>query len=172
MKLGLVVGNIRDHTWGPTRCGVNPALQLHPLRCARDSVKPAVSVNCSGTHVSKGHSYKSPPKIQSNQVKAFCIWDSKHGCFSIRHGEKHPWIYRQGFVFLFSFFFSSIQSRNPSFFLVLVLVPVLFSRLVTLSLKNSCGVQDAKGKDVDLSIYKGKVLLVVNVASKWFFTFL
>lgn len=28
--------------------------------------------------------------------------------------------------------------------------------------------QDGKGKDVDLSIYKGKVLLVVNVASKWF----
>lgn len=27
--------------------------------------------------------------------------------------------------------------------------------------------QDSKGKDVDLSIYKGKVVLVVNVASKW-----
>lgn len=31
--------------------------------------------------------------------------------------------------------------------------------------------QDARGQDVDLSIYKGKVLLVVNVASKWFFSF-
>lgn len=31
------------------------------------------------------------------------------------------------------------------------------------------GVQDYKAKDVDLSVYKGKVLLVVNVASKWFF---
>lgn len=30
-------------------------------------------------------------------------------------------------------------------------------------------VQDSRGKDVDLSIYKGKVLLVVNVASKWLF---
>lgn len=28
--------------------------------------------------------------------------------------------------------------------------------------------QDAKGSDVDLSIYKSKVLLVVNVASKWY----
>ncbi|KAA8543211.1 hypothetical protein F0562_021294 [Nyssa sinensis] len=28
---------------------------------------------------------------------------------------------------------------------------------------------DSKGNDVDLSIYKGKVVLVVNVASKWFF---
>lgn len=27
--------------------------------------------------------------------------------------------------------------------------------------------QDAKGNDVDLSIYKGKALLVVNVASQW-----
>lgn len=31
--------------------------------------------------------------------------------------------------------------------------------------------QDAKGKDADLSVYKGKVLLVVNVASKWFLVF-
>lgn len=27
--------------------------------------------------------------------------------------------------------------------------------------------QDARGNDVDLSIYKGKVLLIVNVASLW-----
>ncbi|XP_060197609.1 probable phospholipid hydroperoxide glutathione peroxidase [Lycium barbarum] len=26
---------------------------------------------------------------------------------------------------------------------------------------------DAKGNDVDLSIYKGKVLIIVNVASQW-----
>jgi glutathione peroxidase len=31
----------------------------------------------------------------------------------------------------------------------------------------SLGVQDASGKDVDLSVYKGKVLLIVNVASQW-----
>lgn len=31
--------------------------------------------------------------------------------------------------------------------------------------------QNSKGQDVDLSIYKGKVLLIVNVASKWFFPF-
>ncbi|KHN45371.1 Putative glutathione peroxidase 4 [Glycine soja] len=29
-------------------------------------------------------------------------------------------------------------------------------------------VKDAKGRDVNLSTYKGKVLLVVNVASKWY----
>ncbi|CAL9089131.1 unnamed protein product [Musa textilis] len=29
-------------------------------------------------------------------------------------------------------------------------------------------VKDARGNDVDLSIYKGKVLLVVNVASQWY----
>ena len=29
-------------------------------------------------------------------------------------------------------------------------------------------VQDASGKDVDLSTYKGKVLLIVNVASQWY----
>jgi glutathione peroxidase-family protein len=28
-------------------------------------------------------------------------------------------------------------------------------------------VQDATGKDVDLSAYKGKALLIVNVASQW-----
>lgn len=28
--------------------------------------------------------------------------------------------------------------------------------------------QDAKGKDVDLSVYRGKVLLIVNVASEWY----
>lgn len=28
--------------------------------------------------------------------------------------------------------------------------------------------QDSRGQDVNLGIYKGKVLLVVNVASKWF----
>ncbi|KVH91866.1 Glutathione peroxidase [Cynara cardunculus var. scolymus] len=29
-------------------------------------------------------------------------------------------------------------------------------------------VKDAKGNDVDLSVYKGKVVLIVNVASKWY----
>lgn len=28
--------------------------------------------------------------------------------------------------------------------------------------------QDARGHEVDLSTYKGKVLLIVNVASKWY----
>jgi glutathione peroxidase len=33
----------------------------------------------------------------------------------------------------------------------------------------NCGTkQDASGKDVDLSTYKGKVLLIVNVASQWY----
>lgn len=32
--------------------------------------------------------------------------------------------------------------------------------------------QDIDGKDVSLSKYKGKVLLIVNVASKWFFFFI
>ncbi|XWS48933.1 hypothetical protein CRYUN_Cryun13aG0119700 [Craigia yunnanensis] len=31
-----------------------------------------------------------------------------------------------------------------------------------------CTIKDAKGNDVDLSTYKGKVLLIVNVASKWY----
>lgn len=30
--------------------------------------------------------------------------------------------------------------------------------------------QDCSGKDVELGIYRGKVLLVVNVASKWYFS--
>jgi glutathione peroxidase len=29
-------------------------------------------------------------------------------------------------------------------------------------------VKDASGKDVNLSTYKGKVLLIVNVASQWY----
>lgn len=29
-------------------------------------------------------------------------------------------------------------------------------------------VQDVKGKDVDLSVYRGKVVMVVNVASQWY----
>ncbi|CAH8378943.1 unnamed protein product [Eruca vesicaria subsp. sativa] len=32
-------------------------------------------------------------------------------------------------------------------------------------------VKDSSGKEVDLSVYQGKVLLVVNVASKWSFSF-
>jgi hypothetical protein len=34
--------------------------------------------------------------------------------------------------------------------------------------KVSFNLQDAKGNDVALSTYKGKVLLIVNVASKWY----
>jgi glutathione peroxidase-family protein len=30
------------------------------------------------------------------------------------------------------------------------------------------GVLDASGKDVDLSTYKGKLLLILNVASQWY----
>lgn len=42
--------------------------------------------------------------------------------------------------------------------------------MVVVNNRNHLGfVQDSRGKDVDLSIYKGKVLLVVNVASKWLF---
>jgi len=32
----------------------------------------------------------------------------------------------------------------------------------------AASVQDASGKDVDLSTYKGKLLLIVNVASQWY----
>ena len=32
--------------------------------------------------------------------------------------------------------------------------------------------EDAEGKSVNLSIYKGKVLLIVNVASKWYTPYL
>lgn len=32
----------------------------------------------------------------------------------------------------------------------------------------SDNLQDARGNDVDLSTYKGKVLLIVNVASQWY----
>jgi glutathione peroxidase-family protein len=35
----------------------------------------------------------------------------------------------------------------------------------------SFNLQDAKGNDVDLSTYKGKVLLIINVASKWYSSF-
>lgn len=31
--------------------------------------------------------------------------------------------------------------------------------------------QDARGNDVDLGTYKGKALLIVNVASQWFVLF-
>ena len=31
--------------------------------------------------------------------------------------------------------------------------------------------QDARGNDVDLSIYKGKAPLIVNVASQWYYLF-
>ena len=33
-------------------------------------------------------------------------------------------------------------------------------------------VQDAMGNDINLSIFKGKVLLIVNVASRWYILFL
>ena len=32
----------------------------------------------------------------------------------------------------------------------------------------AASVQDASGKDVDLSTYKGKLLLIVNIASQWY----
>lgn len=32
--------------------------------------------------------------------------------------------------------------------------------------------QDAKGTDVNLGIYKGKVLLIVNVASQWYVAYI
>jgi len=32
----------------------------------------------------------------------------------------------------------------------------------------AASVQDVSGKDVDLSTYKGKLLLIVNVASQWY----
>lgn len=49
--------------------------------------------------------------------------------------------------FFFCYFAFEDYFENPPFFLFL---------------------QDARGKDVNLSTYKGKVIIVVNVASKWF----
>jgi cytochrome oxidase Cu insertion factor (SCO1/SenC/PrrC family) len=43
-----------------------------------------------------------------------------------------------------------------------------FSKLLYLkSLIPQFNLQDARGNDVELSRYKGKVLLIVNVASQW-----
>lgn len=50
---------------------------------------------------------------------------------------------------------------------------IFFCFLVTLEKKIQYVLtlmQDAKGNDVDLSIYKGKVLLIVNVASQWYYS--
>lgn len=57
-------------------------------------------------------------------------------------------------------------------------IPSLLLLLLLLSVKSEMengvfwfwGVQDYRGNDVDLGLYKGKVLLVVNVASKWYFS--
>ena len=64
-----------------------------------------------------------------------------------------------------------------NFWLKFVILLCFFSVWNFLGLKKVCflftvSVQDSKGNDVDLSIYKGKVLLIVNVASKWYFVFL
>jgi len=50
--------------------------------------------------------------------------------------------------------------KNPLFFVTLILKIIVKKPFFFL--------QDAKGRDVNLSTYKGKVIIVVNVASKWF----
>lgn len=44
----------------------------------------------------------------------------------------------------------------------------VFCDIGYLNANASFHLQDAKGNDIDLGIYKGKVLLFVNVASKWY----
>lgn len=55
----------------------------------------------------------------------------------------------------------------------MILFVLLFSlSLVSAEIKIFFGIffpeQDCNGKEVNLETYKGKVLLVVNVASKWY----
>ncbi|RZS27572.1 hypothetical protein BHM03_00061070 [Ensete ventricosum] len=81
------------------------------------------------------------------------VLEAGDGGFPIRaDGDFHPPIHRQGKDFLGSLF----------------IFCYLFGFWILIWWNLRVVVQDGSSRDVDLGIYKGKVLLVVNVASKWY----
>ena len=84
----------------------------------------------------------------------------RNGWFSITTSLRNinPWIHSEGYNVISM---SQLKQSHYHYYVVNMLKHSHWS----------CLAQDAKGRDLDLRIYKGKVLLVVNVASKWLFSF-
>lgn len=80
--------------------------------------------------------------------------------------SSNPYAWTACCYFLFLPFFSKIKTRKDlCMFHLSKTRSYIFMGFFSVNHFHS---QDAKGNDVGLSTYKGKVLLIVNVASKWY----